>query len=150
MKDKVTPNQIIELINSLPDSEKHIMIKNGKYWVTQEWLCGAFAGRAFVNEKLEDAVQEMIDYLYKHIGHNSMVGNFVTKSGFPNLERVKQYCTPVESESEEYKEWEKMLSDNPPEPYEQSEPYNKYWLRKWNHYEKLAKKFLKSKGKKHF
>ncbi|MGB4328191.1 MAG: hypothetical protein WBJ36_04870 [Tenuifilum sp.] len=100
MENKVTPNQIIELINSLPDSEKHIFIENGKYWVTQEWLCGAFAGRAFVNEILEDAVQEMIDYLYKHIGHDSMVGNSVTKSGFPNLERVKQYCTPVESEQD--------------------------------------------------
>jgi hypothetical protein len=52
--------------------------------------------------------------------------------------------------SEEYEEWVNVLSDNPPEPYEQSESFNKYWLRKWNHYEKLAKKFLKSKGKKHF
>ena len=100
MENKVTPNQIIELINSLPDSEKHIFIENGEYWVTQEWLCGAFAGRAFINEKLEDAIQEMIDYLYKHIGHNSMVGNSVTKSGFPNLEKVKQYCTSVESEQD--------------------------------------------------
>ena len=98
MENKVTPNQIIELITSLPDSEKYIFIDNGKYWVTQEWLCGTFAGRAFVNEILEDAVQEMIDYLYEHIGHDSMVGNSVTKSEFPNLERVKRYCTPIESE----------------------------------------------------
>ena len=100
MENKVTPNQIIELIRSLPDSEKHIFIEDGEYWATQEWLCGAFAGRAFVAEKLEDAAQEMIDYLYAHIGHKSMVGSSVTQSGFPNLERVKKYCTPVESEQD--------------------------------------------------
>jgi hypothetical protein len=96
--DRVTPNQIIELINSLPNAENHIYKEGDEYWVSQEWLCGAFAGRSFVANKLEDAAQQMIDYLYRHIGHNSMVGSSVTKSGFPNLNRVKQYCLPVEAE----------------------------------------------------
>ena len=41
---------------------------------------------------LEEAAQEMIDYLYAHIGHESMVGSSVKRSGFPNLKLVEKYC----------------------------------------------------------
>ena len=52
----------------------------------------------FEADKLEDAAQEMIEYLYKHIGHESMVGRCVTDSGFPDLKKVEQYCTRLEAE----------------------------------------------------
>lgn len=44
--------------------------------------------------KHEDAAQQLIDYMYEHIGHNSMVGKSVSESGFPNLEKVYEYCKP--------------------------------------------------------
>ena len=96
MKQRVTPKQIIELVRKLPDAESHIYESNGKQRITQEWLCGNFAGRSFESDKLEDAAQEMIEYLYEHLGHESMVGRIVTDSGFPNLKKVEQYCTRFE------------------------------------------------------
>jgi hypothetical protein len=93
MNEKITPKEIIELVKSLPDAEHHIFKDGDEYHITQEWLCGAFAGRAFVSNTLENAAQEMIDYLYRHMGHNSIVGDCVTKSGFPDLQMVKNYLT---------------------------------------------------------
>ena len=92
MENKITPNEIIELIESLPDSDSHIFENNGEVIVTNEWICGTFAGRGFSGETKEEAAQQLIDYLYRHIGHNSMVGATVTISGFPDLEKVKRYC----------------------------------------------------------
>lgn len=94
IEEKVTPSEIIELVKRLPDSESHIYEWEGKQCITQEWLCGAFAGRGFEGNTLEEAAQQMIDYLYRQIGHNSMVGICVTESGFPNLSRVYEYCKP--------------------------------------------------------
>ena len=96
MKTRVTPQQIIELVEKLPDADQHIHIFEHKYYITQEWLVGNFAGRAFEGDTLEEATQKLIDYLYEHIGHDSIVGNAVTRSGFPNLNKVERYCTPVE------------------------------------------------------
>ena len=102
MEQRVTPKEIIELVRRLSDAESYIHKWNGKQCITQEWLCGNFAGRLFEADKLEDAAQEMIEYLYKHIGHESMVGRCVTDSGFPDLKKVEQYCTRLEAESELY------------------------------------------------
>lgn len=90
--ERVTPIELIELIESLPDAELHIHEFEGKQYVTQEWLCGAFAGRSFEADTTEAAAEKMIQYLYDHIGHKSIVGECVTSSGFPDLERVKNYC----------------------------------------------------------
>ena len=94
--EKVTPKQILELINRLPDAESHIHICciDGKHCVTNEWFAGNFAGRSFEADNYEDAAQQLIDYMYEHIGHNSMVGKSVSESGFPNLEKVYEYCKP--------------------------------------------------------
>ena len=92
MNNKVTPQEIIALIESLPDADKHIWFEDDQYWITQEWLCGNFAGRAFVADTKDEAAQLLIDYLYEHIGHDSIVGDNVTNSGFPNLDMVKEYC----------------------------------------------------------
>ncbi len=89
---RVTPTEIIELIKKLPDVDSHIYEWEGKQCITQEWLCGAFAGRGFEGNTLEETAEELIDYLYKHIGHASMVGRCVTESGFPDLGKVYQYC----------------------------------------------------------
>ena len=102
MEQRVIPKEIIELVRRLSDAESHIYEWNGKQCITQEWLCGNFAGHLFEADKLEDAAQEMIEYLYKHIGHESMVGKSVTDSGFPDLKKVEQYCTRLEAESELY------------------------------------------------
>lgn len=98
MKTRVTPQQIIELAEKLPDTDRHIYTEDGKHYITQEWLVGTFAGRAFEGDTLEEATQKLIDYLYEHIGHGSMVGNAVTRSGFPNLDSVERYCTPLVEE----------------------------------------------------
>ena len=100
MEQRVTPKEIIELVRRLPDAESHIHEWNVKQCITQEWLCGNFAGRSFEADKLEDAAQEMIEYLYEHIGHESMVGRSVTDSGFPDLKKVEQYCTRFEEVEE--------------------------------------------------
>lgn len=92
MKNKVTASEIIELVRRLPDAENHIYEWDGKQCITQEWLCGGFAGRSFEGDTLEEAADEMIEYLYKHIGHKSMVGYCVTESGFPNIQSVEAYC----------------------------------------------------------
>lgn len=68
--------------------------------VTTGWLVGTFAGRAFVSENLEDALGQMCDYLTRHIDHESLVGNEVTKSGWPNLNAVEQYLKQTYSEDE--------------------------------------------------
>ena len=84
--------EIIELVRKLPDSEFHIFEAEGKQCITQEWLCGGFAGRSFEADSLEEATQEMIDYFYKHLNHDSIVGMHVTRSGFPDLSKMEKYC----------------------------------------------------------
>jgi hypothetical protein len=44
----VTPKEIIELIESLPNSEYHIYTNERGVTVTSEWLVGNFAGMGFV------------------------------------------------------------------------------------------------------
>lgn len=101
MQKRVTTTEIIELVKRLPGVEQHIFEWQGKQCITDEWLVGAFAGCSFEDTTLEKAAENMINYLYEHIGHNSMVGNIVTKSGFPDLKAIERYCTPVEVEDVE-------------------------------------------------
>ena len=91
---RVMPEEILELIKKLPDVENHISIDyhEKKFCVTNEWLVGAFAGQSFEADSFYEAAEELIDYLYKHINHDSMVGRIVTESGFPDLEKVYNYC----------------------------------------------------------
>lgn len=98
MKTKVTPHEIIKLVEKLPNADQHIYFEDGKHYITQEWLVGTFAGRAFEGDTLEEATQNLIDYLYEHIGHGSMVGNAVTRSGFPCLDKMERYCTSLVEE----------------------------------------------------
>lgn len=95
---RITPKEMLFLIRRLPDSEDHIHICciDGKHCVTNEFFAGAFAGRSFEGDTYEEATEQLIDYMYEHIGHNSIVGKAVTESGFPNLDKVYEYCKPEE------------------------------------------------------
>jgi hypothetical protein len=92
IKERIKPIEIIELIKRLPDSENHIFEENGKYYITNEWLVGCFAGRSFEGYTLEEAAEKMIDYLYSNVNFNSLVGQDVKFSGFPDLKKVEEYC----------------------------------------------------------
>jgi hypothetical protein len=97
-----TAQEMLTLIKRLPDAESHIHICciDGTHCVTTEFFAGAFAGRSFEADTYEEATEQLIDYMYEHIGHNSIVGKAVTESGFPDLEKVYEYCkyTSVEDE----------------------------------------------------
>lgn len=86
-------NQMIDLIKSLPDSEKHIYESEGRIFVTNEWLVGNFAGRAFSSNTLEGSITELIIHCNRHLGHNSIAGDCITKSGYPDLVGMKKYLT---------------------------------------------------------
>lgn len=95
---KVTSKELIDLINKLPDSDSHIFENNGRRHVTQEWLCGSFAGVSFGARTVESSANMLIDYLYRHIGHDSIVGRYVTESGFPDLGKVYEYCKHMDDD----------------------------------------------------
>lgn len=67
------------------DNQEH------KYCATTEFLVGTFAGRSFDEDSEEKALHELWKYFNLHIGHDSIVGNTVTKSGWPDLDKVKEY-----------------------------------------------------------
>lgn len=91
-QQSVTPEQLLELIKSLPDSKSHIHMFQGECYVTNEWFAGNFAGRGFTGESYEEAAQKLLNYMYNHIGHDSIVGKAITESGFPDLEKLYKYC----------------------------------------------------------
>ena len=82
---------LVTFLNTLPDIDDYRYEEEGKHHITNEWLCGIFAGRGFVGDTPEDAVRQLIEYLDRHIEHKSMVGASVTESGWPDLEKVKNY-----------------------------------------------------------
>jgi len=92
IKDRVKPTEIIELVRRLHDADKHIFEENGKYCITDEWLVGCLAGRSFEGDTLEEAAEKMIDYLYSNMNFNSLVGQDVKFSGFPDLKKVEEFC----------------------------------------------------------
>jgi hypothetical protein len=81
-----------ELIESLPCGSGCIYTAGGDWYVSTEWLVGAISGRGFREAELEDALARMCSYFDQHVGHDSLVGRAVTKSGWPDLERVRAYC----------------------------------------------------------
>ena len=89
--DSVNSIDWLAFIKALPESEDYVFQDEEGKCVTQEWLCGTFAGRGFVEETYEKACSKMIDYLNRHIGHNSVVGSVVTESGWPDQKRVRDY-----------------------------------------------------------
>ena len=88
-----TAEEILTLIKRLPDAKNHIYISTDKvHCVTNEFFAGAFAGRSFEGSNFEDAAEQLIDYMYEHIEHDSIIGKVVTASGFPDLNKLYNYC----------------------------------------------------------
>lgn len=93
---------VVMFLDSLPDISEYRWQEDCEYHLTQEWLCGTFEGRGFVGKSYNDCTEQMIAYLDKHVGHESMVGRSVTKSGWPDLGSVKNYViAEFYSEAEE-------------------------------------------------
>lgn len=83
--------RIVMFLDTLPDIDEYRYQEGDECHITQEWLCGTFAGRGFVGATPEDAAGQLLDYLDRHVGHKSVVGSSVTESGWPNLDMVKSY-----------------------------------------------------------
>ena len=96
------PTELIKFIKTNFPHDDYISKKDGEWTVTDEWLVGTFAGMGFVGKTTEEATQLLIEYLNKHIRHESIVGEIVTKSGWPNANTVEAYIQTrdVEKESE--------------------------------------------------
>lgn len=73
--------------------EDNIHREGGEWYVSTEWLVGGFAGRVFVSSDLDSAVDEMIEYFDRHLGHSSFVGDIVKKSGWPDITKLRAYLT---------------------------------------------------------
>ena len=84
-------NELLKLIKSEPGDDLYIYKWEKEWRVTDEWLVGVFAGGGFGAKTIEDASKKLIDYFNRHIGHNSIVGREVTRSGWPDLNKVKSY-----------------------------------------------------------
>ena len=95
----MTEQQILDLIRSLPEAEHHIFTDEDGVHVTNEWLTGGFAGTAFVAKTEVEAATKLIAYLHRHIGHDSVVGRAVTKSGYPNADKMREYLLTSEMET---------------------------------------------------
>ena len=97
----ITPKKLIEFIEELPEFHYYIFFCDGKWEITNEWLCGSFAGRSFAGATEEEAAQKLITYLNQHIGHNSIVGMCVADSGWPDLSKVKEYISSRETKDKD-------------------------------------------------
>ena len=84
-------DSVVMFLDSLPDIKEYRWREGKEFHLTQEWLCGTFAGRGFVGTSYEDCTKQMVEYLDRHVGHESTVGRSVTESGWPDLGRVKNY-----------------------------------------------------------
>lgn len=76
---------------------------DGLWTVTTDWLVGAFAGCAFVDEEsnsIENCLEQMHKYFLENINHDdSFVGFSVTRSGYPDLAKVRS-CLIKEDKDE--------------------------------------------------
>jgi len=90
---QVTSQELISFLNKLDNHDDYLFLTEDGWCITNEWLCGTFAGRCFIGKTKEDAAQKLINYFNQHIKHDSIVGNCVTNSGWPNLTKVKHYLT---------------------------------------------------------
>lgn len=81
--------KVIALMNQLDDNL--IWLEDDKWHITSGWLVDCFSEREFISDKLDTAVDEMIEYFNRHIGHESIVGEIVRESGWPDIEKVKAY-----------------------------------------------------------
>lgn len=98
-KDEEILSKVKEFIKSLPEAPNYLWQEENEWWVTNEWLCGTFGGRAFTSPTEDEAIIQLIDYFDKLINHDSINGKIVTESGWPNLDLVKKYLKKSEEDS---------------------------------------------------
>ena len=103
---KICSEELLKLIEVLPDSEYHIHICpiDGCYSVTTEWLSGSFCGIAFDSKvSYLDCVEQMVQYFNEELksSKETMMKSALVKSGYPNLIKMKHYCESF-FEDEEY------------------------------------------------
>ena len=94
---KTYSEELLKLIEVLPDSESHIHICpiDGCYSVTTEWLSWSFCGMAFDSKvSYLDCVEQMVEYFNKELNSYkpTMMKFALVKSGYPNLTKMKHYC----------------------------------------------------------
>lgn len=86
-----SPERLVNFVRENFPSGDYILEEGDGWIITDEWLVGTFAGRGFAGDTLADAARQMIDYLNKHIGDDSIVGRIATQSGWPNESAVKEF-----------------------------------------------------------
>lgn len=85
-------SEFLAFLDSVPDIDSYRYLdKKGNFRITNEWLCGTFAGRGFSGETPSEAASQLMEYFDRHINHKSMVGDSVTNSGWPDLKKVAEY-----------------------------------------------------------
>lgn len=90
-QNEVTAEHSYHLSRVCPIPKSTFFHTNSCVTITSEWLVGNFAGIGFIGHSESDAAESLIEYLYRHICHDSIVGQIVTQSGFPNLKSVRNY-----------------------------------------------------------
>lgn len=95
------PTNLIEFVKTNFRHEDYIVKEDGKWIVTDEWLVGTFAGRGFVGGTVEESAMQLIDYLNRHVGHDSIVGGIVKASGWPDNLSVETYIKIRDAGKEE-------------------------------------------------
>lgn len=86
-------NELKNIILSLDNYEDYFYEdENQICHVSSEWLVGKFSGREFVGMSKDEAIESLKSYFDRHIGSQSMVGDAVYTSGWPDLDKVKKYA----------------------------------------------------------
>ncbi len=80
------------MIKRLPDAKAYITEDKGKFYISDGWLIKWSLSRLFEGDTLEEAAEKMIDYFYSNVSLNSLIGQDIKFSGFPDLKKVEEYC----------------------------------------------------------
>ena len=103
---KIYSEELLKLIEVLPDSEYHIHVcpLDGCYSVTTEWLSGGFCGMAFDSKvSYLDCVEQMVEYFNEELNSDksTMMKSSLVKSGYTNLTKMKHYCESFFEDAEQ-------------------------------------------------
>jgi len=89
--------KLISLIEELPDSDKHIFQDvddhgDPEWWVTNEWLVGAWAGLGFKAKTKLQSANYLIDYFNSMECSDESLGYALRNAGWPDYDSVLAYC----------------------------------------------------------
>ena len=105
-EERMTAKEMLSLIDELIDDmveEMPAPVKEegGEYIVSSEWLVGRIYAREFISKGLLEAVAIMIDYLYRQKREGTPAGEAIRATGFPDVDRMYEYCMNKTSDNEE-------------------------------------------------